>query len=216
MVPDRIPVTVALGELNEWLGLAALEVTRGTWTGLAYCKLGLSHAPRDWIDRWRALRQRLADSEASFPAWVAVVYIDWQAAQAPKPEAVIEAANAIDECHGVLFDTWNKAQRPEISLTWERMFDRVRDCGRFVALAGSLDVGSISRLGRFGADIFGVRGSACAGGNRLGPVDAERVSLLACAARHAKNSRPTCLISAGQRQSYWDVPEAILAERKIG
>ena len=73
-----------------------------------------------------------------------------------------------------------------MTLTWKPMVDRVRDSGRFVALAGSLDVEAIGRLAPLAPDIFAVRGSACAGGDRLGPIDSERVSILARAARHAE------------------------------
>ncbi len=179
-----IPVSVALGELNDWLAVDDFEISPGAWTGLAYCKLGLSNAPRDWIDRWRDLRQRLAESESSSPAWVAVVYIDWQAAQRTDPDAVIEAAGAIGECRGVLFDTWNKSLRPGLSLAWKPVVDRVRDSGRFVALAGSLNVEAIERLAQLAPDVFAVRGAACAGGDRLGPIDPQRVSVLARAAAY--------------------------------
>jgi (5-formylfuran-3-yl)methyl phosphate synthase len=189
VVPRQVPVSVALGELNDWPGIDAVGVARGNWSGLSYCKLGLSHSPPDWIDRWCALRQALAHSESSVPAWVAVVYIDWQAAHAPEPEAVIEVACALDECRGVLFDTWNKSQCPGITLTSKPMLERARDSGRFVALAGSLDARAIRRLAHLEPDIFAVRGSACAGGDRLAPIDSERVSILAQAARHA-DSKP--------------------------
>jgi hypothetical protein len=182
VVPQPVPVSVALGELAEWPADHAIEVTPDAWTGLAYCKLGLSGAPDDWVDRWRDLRYQLATSGARLPAWVAVVYIDWQAASAPAPDAVIDAAIAIDTCRGVLFDTHDKSNGLGIDLTWKPQVDRVRASGRFVALAGSLDANAIRRLAPLTPDIFAVRGSACLGGNRLGPIDAERVSILARAA----------------------------------
>ena len=182
IVPQSIPMSVALGELTEWANGPAIEVPRGAWTGLAYCKLGLSGAPHDWVDRWQDLRQRLAVSASFFPAWVAVVYSDWQSAGAPAPEAVIDAASAIDTCRGVLFDTWDKSSGLRIDLTWKPQVDRVQSSGRFVALAGSLDARAIRRLAALTPDIFAVRGSACAGGDRLGTIDPKRVSILARAA----------------------------------
>ena len=62
------------------------------------------------------------------------------------------------------------------------MIDRVRDSGRFVALAGSLDVEAIRRLAPLAPDIFAVAVPRVAGGDRLGPIDPERVSILARAA----------------------------------
>jgi (5-formylfuran-3-yl)methyl phosphate synthase len=181
-IPEPVRVSVALGELNDWSSAEAALVPSGAWSRVAFRKLGLSHAPPDWVDRWESLRRQWGKSRSPRPAWVAVVYIDWQLAGAPHPESIIQAAGAITECQGVLFDTWDKSRCPGIDLTWKRHIDRVRDSGRFVALAGSLDVDAIGRLAPLAPDIFAVRGSACAGGNRLGPIDPERVSILARAA----------------------------------
>jgi (5-formylfuran-3-yl)methyl phosphate synthase len=178
VVPRQVPVSVALGELNEWMAVDAVDVPCGQWSGLTYAKLGLSNAPRDWTERWRDLRQRLAERDSATPAWVAVVYVDWKAARAPAPEAIIEEASAIDACRGVLFDTWDKSQCPGIDLAWTPIFDRVRHAGRFVALAGSLDVAAIGRLTPLKPDIFAVRGAACTGGDRHGSVDRVRVTAL--------------------------------------
>ena len=184
VAPKTVPVSVALGELADWMGVDAVKIPPGLWTGLAYCKLGLSFAPPNWIDLWRELRQRLAESGSGFPVWVAVAYIDWQAARAPAPDDVIDAAAKIDECRGVLFDTWNKAPGSRTSFTWKLAVEHARDSGRFVALAGSLDVEAIRRLAPLAPDIFAVRGAACAGGDRFAPIDAERVALLVRAAEN--------------------------------
>jgi uncharacterized protein (UPF0264 family) len=187
-VPEPVPVSVALGELIDWSSVAGAEVPSSAWSGVAFRKLGLSHAPTDWIDCWRNLRRKWGECGFSQPAWVAVVYIDWQNAGAPHPESIIQAARAIPECQGVLFDTWDKSRCPGIDLTWKRHIDRVRDSRRFVAIAGSLDVDAISRLAPLEPDIFAVRGAACAGGNRLAPIDPERVSVLARAAEYSSTS----------------------------
>jgi uncharacterized protein (UPF0264 family) len=184
VVPPAIPISVALGELNEWFGRGAVEIPRNALLGVAYCKVGLSHARSDWVDRWFDLRKRIADSAPSGPAWVAVIYADCQTAGAPEPYSVIRVAGELDECHGVLFDTWGKSQRSGLDLTWKPIVDRVRDTGRFVALAGSLDATAIERLAPLAPDIFAVRGAACVAGDRLKPIDAERVSVLAHAARN--------------------------------
>jgi (5-formylfuran-3-yl)methyl phosphate synthase len=182
VVPRPIPVSVALGELADGFVGSNIEVPRDAWAGLAYCKLGLANAPADWADRWRDLRRRLAECSPSTPDWVAVVYVDWRAASAPAPEIIIDTACAIESCRGVLFDSWDKSRCALIDFNWMPQVERVKTSGRFVALAGSLDVEAIRRLAPLAPDIFAVRGSACAGGDRLGPIDAERVSRLARAA----------------------------------
>jgi (5-formylfuran-3-yl)methyl phosphate synthase len=182
-VPQKVPVSVALGELHEWSAARAGEVPSNAWSGLAFRKFGLAHAPPDWIDRWRSIRRLASEFRSATPAWVAVVYIDWQAACAPHPDSIIQAASTIEECQGVLFDTWDKSRGIGIDLAWQPQIDHVRDSGRFVALAGSLDADAIRRLAPLRPDIFAVRGSACARGDRLGPIDPDRVSVLARAAR---------------------------------
>jgi uncharacterized protein (UPF0264 family) len=188
-VPSTVLVSVALGELNEW-GLQQITLPRGCWSGIAFRKLGLANATRDWRHRWRDLRHRLEVEGAARPgapsvrpAWVAVVYLDWEAAGAPDPEAVIAAAGAIDDCQGVLFDTWDKSRRIELEASWHRRIAGVKEMSRFVALAGSLDVEAIRRLRPLDPDIFAVRGAACRSGDRNRPIDRERVARLAEAAK---------------------------------
>jgi uncharacterized protein (UPF0264 family) len=189
-VPASIPVSVALGELNEWTEPARVEIPVDLWTGIAFRKLGLSDSVPTWIDRWRELRERLAapaesrpGSSGRGPSWVAVVYLDWERARAPDPETVIQAAVEIEDCSGVLFDTWHKSGQQGVDRRWERRFARVRESGRFLALAGSLDIEAIRRLSRLEPEIFAVRGAACRGGDRRAGIDPERVAHLVEAAR---------------------------------
>ena len=64
----------------------------------------------DWISAWRSVRDRFQESSAGRLSWIAVVYADWSSANAPPPEAVVEAAIATG-CAGVLFDTSTKGER---------------------------------------------------------------------------------------------------------
>ncbi len=117
--------------------------------------------------------------------WVAVAYADWQAAQAPDPDAVLDAALEADECSGVLVDTWDKSTPSPLDATprWAEWVARARRAGRFVALAGGLDLQSIARLAPLEPDLFAVRGAACDRSDRLGLVQADRVAELVRAAR---------------------------------
>ncbi len=184
VVDERVPISVALGELNEWWAPGACECIPGAGGGIAYVKLGLSDARPGWQERWRLLRTWTATMETPPPAWVAVVYADWQNARAPHPDAVIGEAVRIDECHGVLFDTWDKSGPSPIDASWKKMTDRIREQGRFLALAGRIDLEAIKRLAVLQPDIIAVRGAACTAGDRHGRVDVERVAQLAHAAAH--------------------------------
>ena len=185
-VDEHVPVSVALGELNEWLGPGAPALIPWAGAGTAYVKLGLSDSRPNWQERWRVLRNQLAAACSSAPAWVAVVYADWQKARAPHPDDVIREAIGVDECHGVLFDTWDKSGPSPLDASWKQMTDRVREGGRFLALAGRIDIGAIKRLAPLQPQIIAVRGAACIGGDRQGMVDIERVARLAEAAARIK------------------------------
>jgi uncharacterized protein (UPF0264 family) len=184
-VPSTSPVSVALGELNEWLGPEPRRIPQSAWSGIEYCKLGLAGAPADWDERWAGVRRDLRNGASSFPEWVAVVYLDWQAARAPHPDVIIATALGLAECRVILFDTWSKSAKALLDQSWKCRVERVQDSGRQVALAGSLDLAAIERLGAWQPDIIAVRGAACAGGHRLGPIQTDRVASLVRAARFA-------------------------------
>jgi len=181
-VDERVPVSVALGELNDWFTPEAPVLIAWAGGGMAYVKLGLSNARPGWQERWQLLRHQLAAACPRAPGWVAVVYADWQAARAPHPDEVIREAVEVDACQGVLFDTWDKSGSSPLDASWKETTDRVREAGRLLALAGRIDVGAIEKLATLEPDIIAVRGAACVGGNRLGMIDVERVGHLARAA----------------------------------
>ena len=184
VVPTQIPLSVALGELNEWIHADDNSIVANSLLWMSYCKLGLSHAPPDWFLRWRTLCMQWSELGFSPSGWVAVVYIDWRAARSPDPDSIIRAAGEFAECRGVLFDTWNKKSGLRIDDSWQPHADRVRDSGQFVAIAGSLNIETIQRLSGLEPDIVAVRGAACAGGDRLKSVDSQRVSELVQVARN--------------------------------
>jgi (5-formylfuran-3-yl)methyl phosphate synthase len=182
VVPRSTPVSVALGELNEWLAPERVQISESAWTGIDYCKLGLADAPADWAQCWAQLRRDLRNRATDFPDWVAVVYLDWQAARAPHPDAIILTALGLPECRVVLFDTWSKSSSTRLDSSWKPRARRVQDSGRLVALAGSLDRVAIERLRDWQPDILAVRGAACAGGDRLASIETTRVARLVQAA----------------------------------
>jgi uncharacterized protein (UPF0264 family) len=179
VVPPLLPLSAALGELNEWVEPAVARACAGTCSSLGFVKLGLSAAPADWRDRWRSVRDCLHEATAGRLSWVAVVYADWRAAGAPRPDDVLDEATQAHEFRGILVDTWDKHVPGGLGLNWEPFVNRVRSAGLFVALAGSLDCAAIARLAPLAPDIFAVRTAACLGEDRGGPIDPTRVADLA-------------------------------------
>jgi uncharacterized protein (UPF0264 family) len=181
-VPSDLPVSVALGEMEEWQARDERrpQPAAESFAGLTYRKLGLAGAGwrSDWERAWTELRHDWGPG----PAWIAVVYADWARAEAPHPDAVRDAALADDDCAGILVDTWDKSRPSPLAddARWRRWFAKLRQ-GRplLVALAGGLDCAAIERLAPLEPDYFAVRGAVCAGGNRRATIDRARVAELA-------------------------------------
>jgi (5-formylfuran-3-yl)methyl phosphate synthase len=175
VVPPSIPVSVALGELLDWREPHALDPA--SFAGLTYRKLGLAGCGALPISEWAEAWSRLRRAWGAGPAWVAVVYIDWEQAKAPPPDAVLDMALSTG-CAGVLVDTWDKMRPSPVSLACELWLRRVQNAGLFVALAGGLDAAAIARLAPLRPDWFAVRSAACAGSDRRATIDRDRVTRL--------------------------------------
>jgi uncharacterized protein (UPF0264 family) len=121
--------------------------------------------------------ERLRETDAACQA-VAVAYADWQRADSPPPEQVLDHA-----CAGLLLDTWCKDGTT--LLDWldpariEHICRSCRQAGVRIALAGALTASEIRRLSRCRPDWFAVRGAACSGGRREEAIDTDLVRLLA-------------------------------------
>lgn len=175
-VPERVAVSVALGELTEWGGdKGALTPELNAFDGLAFRKIGLAGTGPAWAEEWHTLRDRLGGDTP----WVAVVYSDWARARAPEPAAVLEVALSLPACHGVLFDTWDKSRANPIEAGWAGLFARVREAGRFSALAGGLTERNLDLVAHLHPEILAVRGAACQAGDRTRRIDPNRVTALA-------------------------------------
>jgi uncharacterized protein (UPF0264 family) len=176
-VSGTAPISVALGELADWLDPHCPIPPSQAWAGISFCKLGLAGADGNWQTAWRIVRSRIDDQNG--PAWIAVIYADWQTARAPDPEFILEVAVGTDRIAGVLVDTWDKTRRIELDERWVARAALVRQSGKLVAMAGGLDCRAIAGLGRIAPDIVAVRGAACVDGNRRSAIDPERVAELA-------------------------------------
>lgn len=166
-VAGTCPVSAALGELPETGPLPVVQAE------VALVKVGLAGwAARDW-------QRRL--SEVHSPRLVVAAYADAELAEAPTPEAVLDAAIGLNLA-AFLIDTQTKDGRS--LLDWlaldrlTRLVRLAREARLPIALAGSLTFEQMDLLRPLEPDWFAVRGAACVGG-RSGTVSTANVRRLA-------------------------------------
>lgn len=179
-VGGRRPVSAASGELLDSFWKQPPAVPH-----LTYVKWGLAgfqrHAPLMW--RWHLTyaAQRLAEVNPGCQT-VAVAYADWERAQAPTPDEVLDLAARLG-MGAFLLDTWKKDG--STLLEWlglniiESLMARCRIAALPVALAGSLGPAEIEALLPLRPDWFAVRGTVCQGGKRGAAIEEEKVRQLA-------------------------------------
>ena len=178
-VPSSIPLSVALGDPADAIE-AQVAVNRLAFrreAGELILKLGFAGTASEIEVAERLMSAIGTVRSGAAPMFVAVAYADWLRARAPSPSAVVRAASRVG-ARGVLLDTFIKGGRDLFdSISLEaliRWMGEARLAGLLVAVAGSIDAGSVPRLRAAAPDVVGVRGAACDGG-RLGRISAERV-----------------------------------------
>jgi len=167
-VAGRVPMSVALGEMSEAgkppypIVLAAFQFAK---LGLAGCRTWA-----DWPQRWAQQLQFLPAGVTP----VAAIYADWQDAEAPRPEEILQHA-AGSNCGVALFDTFCKTRGDLLDHLGHgelaRLAHLARDGGLRVVFGGSLGPATIRKVLTLQPDYIAVRGAACRGG-RTGDVDA--------------------------------------------
>lgn len=194
-VAGRVPVSAAGGEVLEVLRTSpARQEPRPHGSrpiGLAFVKLGPAglSRERDWPQIWRRGFERVLEDCA--PAGcVAVAYADAQNAEAPEPESILNAMLSAGSLsfQGFLIDTFDKSAGT--LLDWlpvprlQAIADRLRESGRFLALAGRLSLVDLELLRNLQPDVIAIRSAACAQRDRQMPVEAERVRRFRNALHH--------------------------------
>lgn len=172
-LPADVTMSVALGELSE------LPDTVHVSDSVSYLKLGLANVTANWRERWQAAREKIEAAQDSKPRWVAVAYADHEAAAAPSPNAVLQAAIETD-CRVLLVDTFEKVAGRSVfdCLSVERLTTLREHCerhGLLFALAGQLRIAHADKIRQVAPHIVGIRGAACRGASRTAAVDPEAV-----------------------------------------
>ncbi len=182
-IAGRTPVTAAAGELIDLIPAERASQLEPIAAGVSLFKIGLAGCGcvPDWQARWRrAISDLRTQVTPQPPQPVAVVYADWQAANAPEPNDVLMAGAELG-CPALLIDTWDKSAGSLFDL-WpaddlRAFLERVRVRRLAVVLAGSLSGEHFSRAVDLEPDLVAVRGAACDAG-RSGVVSAARVRKL--------------------------------------
>ena len=199
VVSGLAPVSVALGELNDWAAFdsgntypenRAATLMRAIPQGVAFAKFGLAGCGgrADWPRLWR----RAVGLLPRHVSPVAVVYADGTSAGAPRPDEILQQAGRLD-CPAVLVDTFDKSAGG-LTEHWPLeilagFVDRVQNEGMAVVLAGSLSFSTLDDVLDLGPDYVAVRGAACEAG-RTGQISQTLVRKLAdMIAAHAARSR---------------------------
>ncbi len=178
-VARAVPASVALGEVSE----ACEPGHIGTLARFQFAKWGLAHCHQhaDWLSRWTVRLGWLPPGVTP----VAVVYADWQRAESPPPEQIIEAAAWL-RCGVVLFDTFDKRHGGLLDhLSHQelgRLANHARRAGLGVVFGGGLSLVTIPQVLSLQPDYVAVRGAACRRA-RTGDLDAALVRQLQAVVR---------------------------------
>ena len=187
-VSQNVAVSATLGDLPNLPGTAALAALGAAASGADYVKAGLLGS-RTWREA-TLLMKAVCKAVKEFNPTIRVIaaaYADYADIRSLSLTDLPKVASASGS-DGILVDIGAKRDRKlfdyieeEALASWVK---RSHDLGLSVALAGLLDIGDVAKCYRLGADIFGVRKSACEGGDRVrGRVRRERVKTLSDAVR---------------------------------
>ncbi len=183
-VTPPIQVSAALGDAPHLPGTMALAAAGAAACGADYLKIGLlgSARPEQALELLTAVQRATADVNPRAQL-VAVGYADASRVGALPPCELPSIARQAG-VDGVMLDTAVKDGVSTFTALGEAgvtaFFAAARALGLMTALAGALGPADLERAWRLGADIVGVRGSACEGG-REGTVSAPRVRALRAA-----------------------------------
>lgn len=194
-VDGRLPMSAALGDATDEKAVAT-AARRAAAERLTYVKLGfagVSDAGR--VESLIAAAVHGAALVSGSAGVIAVAYADSsrQDVSSLSPWWLVEAAERAGAV-GVLLDTAVKRRRQPNDDSVSGLFGvmsqshvaawirHAHEADLTAAVAGGLDGADLSVLRALGADVAGVRGAACDGGDRLAAVSRANVAALARAA----------------------------------
>lgn len=160
---SRRTISAALGELLDWDHSAAKKLL--AVEGISVVKLGLSGCAQrnHWQQEWQAIADAAIKSDKQLAA---VIYADWQLANAPAPEDVISVARSVGS-HYLLIDTYEKGAGSVFdhlsASKLGQLLQLAQQASLVTVLAGSITAESIDQIPSQSVDIVAVRGAICDG-----------------------------------------------------
>ena len=182
-VSQHVEVSATIGDMPNLPGTAALAALGAAEAGADYVKVGLL-GPRTCGEAtflMKCLCKAVKDFNPETGV-IAAAYADFRDIGSISLSDLPKVASA-SGADGVLVDIENKRDRKLFDYIEEKeinyLVERSHDLGLSVALAGLLGIEDVVRCFNLGVDIFGVRRSACEGGDRVrGRVRREYVRTL--------------------------------------
>ena len=172
-VGDKLPLSVALGELNDF----PAKLAEASLTPYTYAKIGLAGCAdsEDWKKSWKEALSQIPKGVQR----TAVAYADYATARSPQPKDVLLIGKQ-NRCKVFMLDTYDKSRLDVFDLLpgrdIKRLFDLARENGMIAALAGSLKLGRLAEALEVDPDIIAVRGGVCSS-SRNGELSAELVKI---------------------------------------
>ena len=191
-----ILLSATLGDLPAKPGTAALAALGAIQSGARYIQAGL-YGTRDETEAravMRAVSRTCRETDAALLP-VAAGYADYRRFGGLDPQTIVRVARDSDAAlvmldtaikdGASLFDALDEAELAAFA-------SAARAAGLGVALAGSVGLRHLAALRRIGADVVGIRGAVCRGGDRRGAIDAALVrDFIARARMPAADAPPT-------------------------
>ena len=177
--PAETPVSVAIGDVPNLPGTAALAAAGAACCGVQYVKVGLL-GPRDRDEALVLLAAVCRAAKEQDPAVrvMATAYADWRTTGSLSP-LELPAVAAEAGADGSMIDTAAKNGTTLFTELGPRELEtfvaRCREARLLCALAGSLCASDAPRLRELAPDIVGFRAAACGDGRRSGSVDRDAV-----------------------------------------
>lgn len=184
ITPSSVKLSVAIGDMPNLPGTAALAALGAASCGADYIKVGL-WGPQSEAEALALLRE-VRRAVSAFPnvAVIAAGYADAHRAGRLDPRLLPRIARDAGVT-GCLLDTAIKDGRglfdflaPDVL---RALAEEAHAAGLLFALAGALQEKDLPLVCNIGADVVGVRSAACRDNQRAGPLDPERVQRLRAA-----------------------------------